>query len=197
MLARRRGAKSVQRILAAAPHRKRLADAIFSAPLSMGGNMRTFGIIMAVLLGLVVLGAGVYWFGHGAIFGESAISAEVVGQTDLEITSHSEFPIIIRTVYFNDRHCASQSFGYRFWYVARTPWGNNLRAGRSEYVNPRLNEGDTVTASLGKQNCGNRIVKAEVATDRGSFLFVYPDPERRYAGDSNRVPLLLRWHDRP
>jgi hypothetical protein len=158
--------------------------------------MRTFGIIMAVLLGLAVLGAGGYWLGSGVLWGGSAISAEVVGQTSLEITSHSKFPITIHTVYFNDRHCASGSFGYRYWYIEQTAWGKNWRAGKSNFANPKLNEGDSVTASLGRQNCGSRIVKAEVVTDRGTFLFGYPDPARRTTGDGERVPLLLRWHDR-
>jgi len=155
--------------------------------------MRIFGIIMAVVLGLLLLGFCGYWLGGGVLWGESAIFAEVNDRGDLEITARSAYAVDVQAVHFNDRaDCWAPYFYQRSWYFGGGNWRENWqRTGTAS-----IKEGDIVVAPFNRAACGDKIVKAEVMTSRGTFVFNYPGAARNYMGDRTRVPLIMRWLDR-
>jgi hypothetical protein len=162
--------------------------------------MRTFGIVVGTIFAFLVVGIGGYLLGWGALWKSDAIVAEVTSNGDLEITSRTATDVVIKSVTFNDRRmvygCTSaskpilgsvpQRVGPNYlWYQdwRNVKWYNGVS----------LSEGDVVVATFDRSRCGDKIVKAEVVTDLGTYVFRYPQPSRTYQGGGYPIPLTSDW----
>jgi hypothetical protein len=155
--------------------------------------MRTFGIIMATLVVVLLVGFGAYWAGNGGLAIHDEIIASITGDGDLEVAALHERKVAIESVRFNDR-CTVDRFK---WYDRSKPWYNGgwVITETSSTGPISLREGDLVYALYDQRACGVRILKAEVATSAGIYVFRYPLDTSR-APRPDRFPLVLdRWFD--
>ena len=155
--------------------------------------MRTFAIVFAAIVVCLLVGLGGFWIGNGGLAGRDAIMASVTDRGDLEITAMQRRQIEVIAVTFNDADniavCASRPapvFWARNWNVNGQAGGWNL-----QYAPVSLRAGDVVFALYNPRACGERIVKARIVTDNGTYEFRYP-----HGRDvrPNRIALRLdRW----
>ena len=160
--------------------------------------MRTFAIIVGTIVVCLLVGFTGFWIGNGGLAGKDAIMANVTERGDLEITSLHRRQIEIIAVTFNDAEyndvCASRPNPV-FWTHGWNPnWQNGGWYVR--YAPVSLREGDVVFALYNPRACGERIVKADVITDVGTYVFRYPNAAKSRGNRPNVTPLTLdRWFD--
>jgi len=159
--------------------------------------MRTFAIVVAAIVVCALVGLGGFWLGNGGLEGRDAIAASVTDRGDLEITALHHRRVEIIGVVFNDADyidtCASRP-NPMFW---MRDWNMNGPGGAWHISNVpvELREGDVVFALYNPRVCGEKIIKAEVVTDIGTYEFRAPQAGKA-AARPNRFPMKLdRWFD--
>jgi hypothetical protein len=149
-------------------------------------KVRTFGIIMAVIVAIVVIGGGGFYLGQNS-FGLPQRTAPLVAllneNNQLVIVSNSDTSITVNSIRLNDRdnNCVARQARLN-WGWGRTSWGNmNYAPGQERMLPVTLSRGDFLTlikSGMGNQGwCGGIIVKATVETERGVFV-LHPEVER-------------------
>jgi len=156
--------------------------------------MRTFAVVVGIIVVCALIGFGGFWFGNGGLDNRDDIAASITDRGDLEITSLRHRHIQVIAVVFNDQEyidaCASHPYP-EFW---MRDWNMNGRAGGWHLSNVpvQLREGDVVFALYNPRACGERIMKAEVVTDLGTYVFRSPS-DRKVARPGRFAMKLDRW----
>lgn len=164
--------------------------------------MRTFAIVIGTVVVIAVVALGGFLIGQGGFWKSEAIFAGLNENGDLEITSRDHRSIQVVSVVFNDAEridtCASRPkplLYTRSWFWA----GDNLRwqprwARHDGAVS--IDEGEIVVAPINRAVFGETIVKAEVVTSLGTYVFRYPAGDKAAVGREHWTPMHLdRWYD--
>jgi len=160
--------------------------------------MRTFSIILSTIVVVLLVGATGYWLGTGGLSRHNAVFAAVNENGDLEITARAQ-QIQVQSVTFNDATgnslCGARRIFLKHVWRAVGDWNGTgvVRWYETTPVHPTspmLQEGDIVIMPFYRGACGDTIVKAEVVTTFGTYVFRYPRDAKAANGQPLRTPLV-------
>jgi hypothetical protein len=160
--------------------------------------MRTFAVILGTIIVCLMVGIGGYLIGTSGPAVRDPLTATYNEYGNVELTSRYQGDLVIYWVAYNERRNCSRLTS--FWYH-RWEWNREWRAwqdfGQKLGTAPfTLREGLSVAAPFPRPACGETVVRAEVETSLGRFVFRIPVNQQTALTRPKWVPMAReRWYD--